>query len=180
MHFYRTQVSLGSDLWVRLSVTKPPFERLCFIVQAQAHLAIPCSRSPKVAAIKQDFTSFLENIYCWSLWSIHKSGYLDKKLGWGLWRPGIQRLSWWRFQRATFQKLQNEQDIDIFLTRYSLVWTLQIYKEPKGPEMLRRTHESKDDGTQRERICLWGNIPITLSLGNVTHILNIYFETILH
>ena len=39
------------------------------------------------------------------LWSIHKSGNLNMKLGWGLWRPDIQRLSWRRFQRATFQKL---------------------------------------------------------------------------
>ena len=79
-------------------------------------------------------------------------GNLEHEAGRSLWRPDIQRLSWRRFQRATFQKLQNEQDIDIFLTRYSLVGTLQIYNAPKGPEILRRTHESKDDGTQRERI----------------------------
>ena len=32
--FYRTQVSLGSDLWVRLSLTEPPFADLTDVTLA--------------------------------------------------------------------------------------------------------------------------------------------------
>ena len=105
------------------------------------------------------------------LWSIHKSGNLNMKLGWGLWRPDIQRLSWRRFQRATFQKLQNVQHINIFLSRNSIVWTLQIYNTPKSPALCCRAHyANNDDGTREIESVSREMIPnyIYHWLGNVT------------
>ena len=91
---------------------------------------VPCLRSPKVSNKGETSRDESSNIYLRAL-KHSQVGILGQEAWLGLWRPGIQRLSWWRFQRATFQRLQNEQDIEIFLTGYLIVWTLQIYKEPK-------------------------------------------------
>ena len=128
---------------------------------------IPYLRSPKVAPINGiPVETSLQNIYCGSLKHSHVR-ILDKKLGWGLWRPDIQRplegdsreqhFTMWKF--TYISHTENVQHIDIFLTGYLNVSTLQLYKALKEScIILRRAHGSKDDGTR-------GKIPITFVLG---------------
>ena len=117
-------------------------------------------RSPKVAINE---TNCLLDVYSTSL-KHSQIGILNMKLGWGPWRPGIQRLSWWQFQGATIQITANAQYCDIFMTRNLCVWT---WNKPKVHE--RRVHIwNKDDF--RDRLCLRGkDLPIKFVLGNVTN-----------
>ena len=60
-------------------------------------------RSPKLAINE---TICLLDVYSTSL-KHSQIGILNMKLGWGPWRPGIQRLSWGRFQGATMSITAN-------------------------------------------------------------------------
>ena len=105
-------------------------KKLCFFVQVKlSHICDPQKFFNKRDQSIRIFLMFIEHVF-----EAFTGQELGQEVGWGLWRPDIQRLSWGRFQRATFSNTANVQNINFFLTSYLFVWTLQIYR--KHPSVL--------------------------------------------
>ena len=81
-----------------------------------SHICVPQKFFNKRDQSIRIFLMFIEHVF-----EAFTGQELGQEVGWGLWRPDIQRLSWGRFQRATFSNTANVQNINFFLTSYLFV-----------------------------------------------------------
>ena len=102
----------------------------CFIVQVQAHLAFPRSRSPIVSWTNKwiSVRTGSSYIYWTCHWSIHKSGTWTRSL---VVVNGRHTASF--LWPETTWILQIALEVDIFLTQDSVVWMLQINNKDWTP-----------------------------------------------